>query len=44
VLGVAQETAIPVRFVGVGESEADLVDFEPAEFVRALFLPDEAHG
>jgi len=44
VLGVAQETGIPVRFVGVGEGEADLVDFDPADFVRALFHADEARG
>ncbi len=44
VLGVAQETGIPVRYVGVGEGEDDLVDFDPAEFVRALFHAEEGRG
>ncbi len=37
VLGIAQEIGIPVRYVGVGESLDDLVDFEPKAFVQALF-------
>ncbi|MFQ5698527.1 MAG: signal recognition particle-docking protein FtsY [Myxococcota bacterium] len=39
VLGIAEETGIPVRFVGVGEDLEDLIDFDPERFVRALFSP-----
>jgi fused signal recognition particle receptor len=41
VLGVAQETGIPVRWAGLGESLDDLVDFDSREFVHALFAPAE---
>jgi fused signal recognition particle receptor len=37
VLGIAQETGLPVRYVGLGEKIEDLVDFDPEAFVRALF-------
>jgi fused signal recognition particle receptor len=37
VLAVQQELGIPVKLVGVGESAADLIDFDPEEFVEALF-------
>jgi fused signal recognition particle receptor len=37
VLAIQSELGIPVKVVGVGESAADLVEFEPAEFVAALF-------
>ncbi len=37
VIGVAGETRIPIKFVGVGEGVEDLRDFEPESFVRALF-------
>ena len=36
VLGIADELGLPIRYVGVGETEADLVDFSPREFVDAL--------
>jgi fused signal recognition particle receptor len=39
VVGIAQEVELPVRFIGVGESVDDLIDFEPEAFVRALFAP-----
>jgi fused signal recognition particle receptor len=39
VLGIAQELGVPVRYVGVGEGQDDLVDFEPEAFVHALFAP-----
>jgi fused signal recognition particle receptor len=35
--GIAQELGIPVRFVGVGESLEDLLDFSPDSFVASLF-------
>jgi fused signal recognition particle receptor len=37
VLAVQQELGIPVKLVGVGESAEDLIDFDPEEFVDALF-------
>lgn len=36
-VGLADEFGIPVRFVGVGEGIDDLRDFDPEEFVEALF-------
>lgn len=36
VIGIADELALPIRFVGVGESEDDLLEFSPHEFVEAL--------
>jgi fused signal recognition particle receptor len=37
VLAVQAELGIPVKLVGVGESAADLIEFDPEEFVEALF-------
>jgi fused signal recognition particle receptor len=37
VLAVQAELGIPVKLVGVGESAADLIDFDPEEFVEAIF-------
>jgi len=31
---------IPVKFLGVGESIEDIVEFDPEEFVEALFSAD----
>jgi fused signal recognition particle receptor len=39
---VERELAVPVKAVGVGESEKDLIPFEPRAFVEALVGPDEA--
>ena len=39
VLGIAAEVGLPVRWVGVGEGCADLVEFDPEAFVRELFRP-----
>ncbi|MET0421084.1 MAG: signal recognition particle-docking protein FtsY [Acidimicrobiia bacterium] len=36
VLAIEAELGIPVKLVGLGESAADLVEFEPANFVDAL--------
>ena len=41
VLGISQEIGLPVRYIGVGEAVEDLRDFDPDEFVRALFSPPE---
>jgi len=37
VLAVQTELGIPVKLVGVGESAEDLIEFDPEEFVDALF-------
>jgi fused signal recognition particle receptor len=37
VLAVTQETDIPIRFIGVGESVDDLKPFDAASFARAIF-------
>jgi fused signal recognition particle receptor len=37
VLAIQQELGIPVKVVGVGESASDLVEFDPQEFIDALF-------
>jgi fused signal recognition particle receptor len=37
VLAIQHELGIPVKIVGVGESADDLVEFDPVEFVEALF-------
>ncbi len=41
ILGIADQLKIPVRYVGVGEKVEDLREFDPAEFVEALFAPLE---
>lgn len=37
VVAVSHEFALPVRYIGVGESIEDLRDFDPHEFTDALF-------
>jgi len=37
VLAVADELGLPIKFVGLGESEADLAEFTPADYIEALF-------
>ena len=37
VLAIQSELGLPVKVVGVGESVADLVEFDPREFAAALF-------
>ncbi len=41
VANVCRELKIPVRFIGIGEQVDDLRDFDPEEFVEALFSRDE---
>lgn len=38
-VNICRELSIPIRFIGVGEQIEDLRDFDPAEFVSALFDP-----
>ncbi|MCL2397926.1 MAG: signal recognition particle-docking protein FtsY [Defluviitaleaceae bacterium] len=40
VVAIANELAIPVRYVGVGEQIDDLQPFDPTTFARALFYDD----
>jgi fused signal recognition particle receptor len=37
VLAITEELGVPVKLVGLGETAVDLVDFDPDEFVEALF-------
>jgi len=37
VVGVCQEFQIPIRFIGLGEGLDDLKEFDPEQFVAALF-------
>jgi len=39
-LAIQTEMGIPIKLVGLGESADDLVDFDPDEFVDALFSED----
>ena len=38
VVNISRELKIPVRFIGIGEQIDDLRDFDPREFVDALFF------
>ncbi len=37
-LAIQAELGIPIKLVGIGEGADDLIDFDPDEFVDALFL------
>ena len=37
IFNISQKHKIPVRYIGVGEGIDDLQDFEPENFVEALF-------
>ena len=41
VFQLVQEAGVPVRFVGVGEKEEDLIDFDAESFVSAILSDDE---
>jgi fused signal recognition particle receptor len=41
VLAIADELKLPVRYIGIGERAADLREFDPEEFVEALFASRE---
>jgi fused signal recognition particle receptor len=36
-LAIEAELGIPIKLVGLGESAEDLVEFDPGEFIDALF-------
>jgi fused signal recognition particle receptor len=37
VVNISRELNIPIRFIGIGEKMEDLRDFDPKEFIEALF-------
>jgi len=37
VIAISEELGIPIKLVGLGETVVDLVEFDPDEFVEALF-------
>lgn len=37
VIAIARELNLPIRYIGIGEKAADLIPFEPAQFVNSLF-------
>lgn len=40
VIAVKEKLGLPVRYVGVGEGIDDLMEFDPEEFVQALFMQE----
>jgi fused signal recognition particle receptor len=42
ILGICDELAVPVRFIGIGEKVDDLREFDPQTFVAALYQHDDA--
>lgn len=40
IANICRELAIPIRFIGIGEQIDDLRDFDPDEFINALFGDD----
>lgn len=42
VVAIASELEIPVKYLGVGESLEDIVEFDPAQFVEALLCDESA--
>ncbi len=42
VIGIHDQINIPVKFVGLGETPADIEPFDPATFVEALFADQSA--
>lgn len=39
VLSLVNELKLPVRYIGVGEKAADLLDFSPRDFAKSLLAP-----
>lgn len=42
VVNICHDINVPIRFIGIGESVEDLRDFDPKEFVEALFAREGA--
>ena len=43
VVNISHDFKIPIRFIGIGEKLEDLRDFDPGEFVEALFANSSRH-
>ncbi|MEJ2691945.1 MAG: signal recognition particle-docking protein FtsY [Candidatus Thiodiazotropha sp.] len=43
VFAIADKVKVPIRFIGVGEAIEDLREFNPTEFVDALFASEREH-
>jgi fused signal recognition particle receptor len=41
IIGICDELAVPVRYIGIGEKVDDLREFDAHEFVAALYKRDE---
>jgi fused signal recognition particle receptor len=41
VVNISHELKIPIRFIGIGEKLEDLRDFDPHDFIEALFAGSE---
>jgi fused signal recognition particle receptor len=37
VIGIVDELGLPIKLIGIGEGETDLLDFSAEKFVEALF-------
>ena len=37
VIGIREELGVPVKFIGVGETADDLLEFDAGQFVQAFF-------
>lgn len=37
IIGIVNELGIPIKYIGIGEKEEDLREFNPQDFTRALF-------
>ncbi len=44
VIAIRHQLNLPVKFVGLGETPADMEPFNPEEFIEALFSEDEPAG
>ncbi len=42
ILGICDQMGVPVRYIGIGEGVSDLREFDPEEFVSALYEQAEA--
>ena len=44
ILGICDELAVPVRYIGIGEGVDDLRRFDPETFVDALLLTEDSEA
>jgi fused signal recognition particle receptor len=40
VIGIRDQLNVPVKFVGLGETPADIEPFDPVQFMHAMFAPE----